>query len=365
MTIFTSLRHGTPSARAAESNAAWLFAMRYAAATLTAFFCVFAHSWVLSAAQDCTAIQIRHIQPEQQFACGGNYLLRIKPWFGRLGNNIISLANVIHLARETHSEVIVSPHPLLKQTEWDFRPKSEKDKEWEIAVKGEGSLGRQTAFTDDFYHENEMPLRLADWTFGSTQQRQVLINDVLPALRIAPQHVRNAVVLHVRSGDVFTSSVIHPYYGQPPFAFYKSVLQLPELAGREILLCAEDHVNPVIDLIIAEYPDRVRHITDLHDGIAAMLGASHLVVARSTFSNSLGKMAPMLEAAYFPYCVEEDTIDKRDIAHDRTWNMPGYCYTYDDDYIPLMDWKHSPEQIELMATYSVDKVHAHPLPVQV
>lgn len=135
------------------------------------------------------------------------------------------------------------------------------------------------------------------------------------------------------------------------------------MSGREILLCVEDHLNPVIDLIAAEFTDRVHFVTDLHDGIANILGATHLVLARSTFSQSLAKMAPMLEASYFPYCVEEDGVDKRDVTHDRTWNMQGYCYTYDEDYIPLTDWKHSAEQLELMATYSSEKVHAHPLPV--
>ena len=151
--------------------------------------------------------------------------------------------------------------------------------------------------------------------------------------------------------------------GQPPFAFYKSVLQMPELAGREIILCVEDHVNPVIDLIATEFEDRIRFVTDLHDGISTILGATHFIMARSTFSQSLGKMAPMLEAAYFPYCVEEDTIDKRHMDYDRTWNMQGYCYTYEDDYIPVMGWDQSAEQIDMMATYSMDKVHAHPLPV--
>lgn len=59
-----------------------------------------------------------------------------------------------------------------------------------------------------------------------------------------------------------------------------SVLQLPELAGKEILLCVEDHLNPVIDFIAAEFPDRVRFVTDLRDGIAHILGASHLVTPK-------------------------------------------------------------------------------------
>lgn len=187
--------------------------MKVLLAALIACTCVcILQTGSVAAQSDCT-LQLRYMQT-QPSDCRGNYVLRIKPWFGRLGNNLISLANAIHLARETNSEVLASAHPLLRQTEWDFREKYEKDKEWNITIQGAGSLGRQLMFTDDFYHEDEMPLRLTDWSFGSTKQREVLVNDVLPALRIIPSHVRNAVVVHVRSGDVFTSATIHPYYGE-------------------------------------------------------------------------------------------------------------------------------------------------------
>lgn len=163
-------------------------------------------------AQESCSVQLLSVQPEPS-ECRGNYVLRIKPWFGRTGNNLFSLANVIHLASQTNSEVIVPQHPLLKQTEWDFREESEKAREFNITIRGAGSLGRQQIFSDDFYHEDEMPIRIPNWDFGTTKQREVLINHVLPALHITPYHARDAVVVHIRSGDVFSSEVIHPYYG--------------------------------------------------------------------------------------------------------------------------------------------------------
>ena len=182
--------------------------MKLPSFTLAASLVILVLRGLLVHGQNTCLVQLKALESEPS-ACRGNFLLRVKPWYGRTGNNIISLANVIHLARLTYSEVIAGAHPFLKQTEWDFRVQSEKDKEQNITVLGAGTLGRQLAFTDNFYDESEMPIRVTGWSFGSTKQREVLINDVLPAMHLSPMHSRNAVVVHVRSGDVFTHSVRH------------------------------------------------------------------------------------------------------------------------------------------------------------
>jgi len=331
----------------AKSVAMWVFR------SLAAFFVIVG----AGAAEHCS-VQVA-AEPSE---CSGNLLLRLKPWYGRLGNNIVSLAHVLHLGRETRSEVIITPHPYFKQTEWDFREASRISAEVELTFIGTGNIGRQIAITDDFYHEVEMPLRLANWSFTTSKQRRVLVEQVLPAFRIVPRHVRDSIVIHVRAGDVFTHTVIHPYYGQPPFAFYKTVLQLPELAALQIFVVVEDYSNPVVALIEQEYKGRVQIITDLEQGVATILGSRHLVLARSTFSENLGKMAPSVQNLYFPYCVDEDGNDKRESKWDLTWNMKGYCYEY-DHYIPLTAWTRSPQQMEMMSNFSSDRVHSFQLPV--
>ena len=315
---------------------------------------------VVAQLDDCS-VPVSGVQSEPRL-CAGNFLLRLRPWYGRLGNNLVSIAHIVHFGRETKSEVLISPHPYFKQFEWDFRDQSKIDEEAKIERLGGGSLGRQIAITDDFYHPAEFPMLLSNWNFSTTRMRQVLVEDVLPAFRLTPKHVREAVVIHVRAGDVFTSEVLHPYYGQPPYAFYKSVLRLPELSKLEILVVAEDHANPVVGLMEKEFKKRVQVITDLEDGVATILGSRHLVLARSTFSENLAKMAPSVQALYFPYCLEEDGVDKRESKWDRTWNMQGYCFEY-DDYIPVNNWTRSPEQMRMISELPTDKVHMFPLPV--
>ncbi len=43
-----------------------------------------------------------------------NYLLELSNWNGRLGNNLLQIANAIGIAMETHSMVNIPDHPYLK-----------------------------------------------------------------------------------------------------------------------------------------------------------------------------------------------------------------------------------------------------------
>lgn len=178
-----------------------------------------------------------------------------------------------------------------------------------------------------------------------------MLHGVLPVLRFIPRYVRGA--------DVFSE---HPHegYTQPPFAFYKVVLALPKLANLQIVLCTEDHRNPVVDLLIKEYSSRLRLVTDYKEGVQTILGAKHLVLARSTlFGEYLGKMASHIESVYFPFCYEHlrSGADWRDPY--QLWTHYAYCCDYGDDYIPTNGWSASVENLQLMANLTVDKVDVY------
>ena len=206
--IYYTWTSKAPLLSKAHTNAGHTATMKLLFLTFAATLCSLASRGLPVNAEDTCLVQLHDRELQSELSeCTGNFLLRVKPWYGRTGNNLISLANVIYLARLTYSEVLAGAHPLLKRNEWDFRVQSEKDRERNIRVLGAGTLGRQVAFTDNYYFESKMPIRVAGWSFGSTKQREVLINDVLPALRVSPMHSRNAVVVHVRSGDVFTHEV--------------------------------------------------------------------------------------------------------------------------------------------------------------
>ena len=278
--------------------------------------------------------------------CEGGYLLKVA-WFGRLGNNLLQLAQSIRIAELTQNEVAISidvSHQFLNRSVWDFRADTN---------------GHQIVKTDEFFYSRVCPSILHKSVYSVAQKRQVLQTHVLPFFQIPIGHNRDSVVVHIRSGDVFSTSP-PPTYTQPPFAFYKYVLGMPELARLKILLCIEDSVNPVVNLLKKEYGRRLHVIEDLDTAIGAVVGAKHLVLGQSSFSELLGMMAPALESVYIPFCMAREDIY---VNHKlQGWGVQGYCFEY-KNYIRLDEWANTAEQLLLMTSLSVDNVHSFALPL--
>ena len=281
--------------------------------------------------------------------CGGGLLFRVT-WFGRLGNNLLQLAQALHVAELTQNEVAIptadSSHSYFNRTFWDFRAATKQ--------------GCQVAKADDFFYSSVCPSMLHKSAFSVAEKRTVLQTHVLPFFQIPIGHSRDSVVIHIRSGDVFSNPTPPPTYTQPPFAFYKSILTLPELKRLRIILCVEDFANPVANLLKKEYGRRITVIEDLHSAIGAVLGAKHLVLGQSSFSELLGMMAPNLEAVYIPFCRAREDIYVD--HHLQGWGVPGFCFEY-DNYISLDEWANTEEQQKLMTDLSIDSVHMFALPV--
>ena len=276
--------------------------------------------------------------------CEGGHLLRVE-WFGRLGNNLLQLAHVLHLAEMTHSEVIVPYRDFLNQTRWDFRqgvPQS-----------------CQIAKSDTFFYSTVCPAYLDKTVFSAASKRSVLQSQVLPAFQIPVGHSRDTIVVHIRGGDVF-SPTPPPTYTQPPLAFYSKVLELPELSKMKIVLCTEDNLNPVVGMLQKQYKKRLTTITELKSAISTIMGAKHLVLGQSSFSEMLGMMAPDLQSVYVPFCCgrEEIYLDLRQEA----WGVSGYCFEY-NNYISIDGWQNTHNQLQLMKTLSLEHVYSFALPV--
>ena len=275
--------------------------------------------------------------------CTGGTLLRVE-WFGRLGNNLLQLAHVLHLAEQTGSEVMIPAADFLDRRQWDFR-------------SGAGT-GCQIVVSNTFFYSSSCPTYLDKTVFPTAAKRSVLLTHVLPAFKVPLEQSGDSVVVHVRGGDVFSTSP-PPTYTQPPLAFYKVVLQLPELAKLKIILCIEDFSNPIVEILQRDYRKRLTVVTDLNKAIGTIAGAKRLVLGQSSFSEMLGLMAPDLESIYIPFC-----LGREDLYTDfrqRGWKIPGYCFQY-DNYISIDGWMNTADQLQLMTNLTSDNVHSYMLP---
>ncbi|CAE8674959.1 unnamed protein product [Polarella glacialis] len=141
--------------------------------------------------------------------------------------------------------------------------------------------------------------------------REVLLEYILPFLKsdlaqclqdrqAVPEVQDHELTIHMRSGSIFTATAesaresnhephYGPLFGQPPCAMYDRIIAAGPREGRpfeRIAVITEDRSNPCVDYLVANYGERV----EVHEGrslaedVCSLLGATNLVVSRSSFS---------------------------------------------------------------------------------
>ena len=83
----------------------------------------------------------------------------------------------------------------------------------------------------------------------------------------------NDLYIYIRSGDIFI--VAHSHYRQPPFCFYKKVLD--NNIFRNIYLIAENKNNPVINEILKNFPNVIYNINTLKNDLSYLINAYNIV----------------------------------------------------------------------------------------
>ena len=157
----------------------------------------------------------------------------------------------------------------------------------------------------------------------------------------------NDLVIHVRAGDVFRKRPVNPGYGQPPLAFYLTVLR--QRRWRSVHLAYEDDGNPVIgpllDHLREEGIEHTTVVTDLTSTIEYLLRAKTMVAGHGSFIPTIAGLSSNLHRLYTfeggrlgrcPGVAQTDVIDAR------------------GDYrraIMSRNWENRPDQVELMLHY--------------
>lgn len=156
-------------------------------------------------------------------------MIILKAWYGRLGNNIIQLSNIIHIA-------IAFKHNIKINVQHRFFDVSLIEKYFnkynnsEIITDDSNFFGHQAAFSNAIFKQNIEEKK-------KILQKAFLINNInkLP---------ENDIVIHIRSGDIFSSNP-HPGYIPPPLSYYTK--EIDKCKYKKIHIICEDTKNPVVN----------------------------------------------------------------------------------------------------------------------
>ena len=156
------------------------------------------------------------------------------------------------------------------------------------------------------------------------------------------------VAIHIRSGDIFGSKP-HRDYAQPPFAFYKAVVD--DMLGRNmvdrVVVVAEDRQNPCIDRL-CEYlaqnsvPHRLQSGTLLED-IRCIMTSGHRVFGYGTFGYGLCLISHQFDSVHVFGMKLYDGLPN---VHELVSIHPT-----PKTYIGKGEWENTQEQRKLMLEY--------------
>jgi hypothetical protein len=156
-------------------------------------------------------------------------------------------------------------------------------------------------------------------------------------------------VINIRSGDIFDTGGTHKGYVQPPFAFYKKIIDEEKQYDKFLIITQPDLRNPTISLT-AKYSEKVElQAPDVEGALSAILGASSIVSYHGTF----------LQVLFFSeYIKKVYCIDYTDFfsPYGTCPNAEIIRYKFLEPYIPVGEWINSQEQLSIMQNYPVEKI---------
>ena len=248
-------------------------------------------------------------------------MLIIKRWFGRLGNNICQISNVIDICiYYKHNVIFNVKHPLfnLKLIENYFSKYNNSEKVADLFF-----YRHKLAYPVEIYKKN-------------IEERNKLLKEAFLIKDINPLS-ENDLVIHIRSGDIFKKSP-HAAYIPPPLSYY--IKEINKKKYNKIIILCEDRINPVVNKLLELYKNAIHNINNLEEDIRFILGASNIVFSVGTFIPALIQLTDNIKyITGFNSCYCSNNNDGNNVE-------------FKDYYIIMRPWRNTEKQRECILTYN-------------
>lgn len=191
-------------------------------------------------------------------------MIIINGWYGRLGNNIIQLSNIIDIA-------IAHKHNIIFNVKHKFFNLS-------IIKDYFNKYNNSKIITDkyNFFYKKKL-------LFKNIEERNKILQKAF-LIKYINKLPENDLVIHIRSGDIFSSNP-HPKYVPPPLSYYTK--QIDKYKYKKIIIVCEDKLNPVVNKLLELYKNSVYEKNSLEKDINLILGATNIIFSIGTFVSSL------------------------------------------------------------------------------
>ncbi len=312
--------------------------------------------------------------------------LRLHKWYGRLGNNLRQLLNVIWIAKKNRSNIIyMLPHEFLNVDNIPAKylsnnGLSDKIKRNTISANFFSMTGLAALIHNKSHssNDNTSPRKVI---IPYQDQQDIFSGAIFPTLPVELQSLEpfsdDTLVVHMRSGDVFRENCknIHPMYTPLPLSYYCKVIMdtIPTYKYTSVIIVTEqDMVYPGIKglqtWLCESYPNvkvQVQTGTLLED-IRTILRAVHFVLGIGYFSETLSLLSKHARHIY-KSSGQPNVTSLRTTQHhakqpphqlDLSKDMYKSIYVYDvHNYIPLGEWTDSDVQRAQILQHDIKDVN--------
>ena len=237
-------------------------------------------------------------------------------FLGRFGNNIKQLSNIIDIAIEYKHNIKINPKNLkffdLTIIENYFNKYNNNeiitDNGWHFLSR------RRTRFSNDIFEKNVEER-------NKLLQKAFLLNNIIKL-------DENDLVIHIRSGDIFSSKP-HTGYIPPPLSYY--IKEIDKHKYKKIHIVCEDRINPVVNELLKLYKNAFHEKNTLEKDIKIILGATNIIFSVGSFIPELMKLSYNIRHLHGKDCNNEELQDY---------------------YKVMKPWKNTEEQRNYILTYN-------------
>ena len=303
--------------------------------------------------------------------------VRLDEWYGRLGNNLTQLINIIDYC-ERNKYVFVQKDTIFTHAEKG--PIYDGLTDFRRPTKDLHSMIRN--FIVNFTEDSSITLENVDEKchnkivncfydaippVPNNKKSEILQKYILPNFNYTEKELHNdTIVIHIRSGDIMKEGC-HGFYVQPPYSFYKRVID--ENNYKRIIIVTEpDKKNPAIQMIQEGYSNVEIQSINLYHDVSVILSAKNFICnSQGTFGHMLALMSKNLKNIYIPYYLNprgefqdnsflksEDTKTFFDMSSITHIKVNEYLIF---NYIPPFSWNPgNKEQIELLKGLPIEYI---------
>lgn len=215
----------------------------------------------------------------ENFKDDNNKILKLNSeWYGRLGNNIITLSNALHIALdEDYSAVIFPSHS-------HFNNNYIKLKECDIeSIKNIDYKNCEDLYGFNTYNKNIKCFK---------KNKQKVLKYLTNLFKIKYSNISkckdNDLYIHIRSGDIFDYNNKNNLEHRDNQPLLNQYIKLIDNSNYDnIYIIAEDKKNPVIIQLLNKYPKIIHNINSFEDDIKLILGAKNIAFGDTTFIPTL------------------------------------------------------------------------------